>query len=125
MSFRDDALAGQHIVISGGCGGIGVGVVKKLTDHGARLTVNDLLEPEVAISRLSEAGVRTTAVNYFKGDMTKASDVEYLVKVGHEKFGPIHTALCHVGMVRSSPLIEWDEAAWDQLMSVNVKSAWL
>jgi NAD(P)-dependent dehydrogenase (short-subunit alcohol dehydrogenase family) len=39
MTFREDALAGQHIVISGGAGAIGVHIVKKLTDHGARMTV--------------------------------------------------------------------------------------
>ena len=30
MVFCNDALAGLHIVISGGCGAIGVGIVKKI-----------------------------------------------------------------------------------------------
>ena len=43
MVFCNDALTGVHIVISGGCGAIGVGIVKKLVAHGANLTVNDIL----------------------------------------------------------------------------------
>ena len=38
MVFRDDALAGLHIVISGGCGAIGLGIVKKIND--TRCTCN-------------------------------------------------------------------------------------
>ena len=48
MCFREDTLAGHHIVISGGCGAIGLGIVKKLTDHGARVTVNDILDTATA-----------------------------------------------------------------------------
>jgi NAD(P)-dependent dehydrogenase (short-subunit alcohol dehydrogenase family) len=125
MTFRDDALAGQHIVISGGCGGIGVGVVKMLTGHGAKMTVNDVLEPGDAASRLEEAGVKSNQITYVKADLTQAKDVDRLVKAAREKFGPIHTALCHVGMVISGPLIDYKEADWDHLMAVNVKSAWL
>ena len=44
MCFREDAIAERHIVISGGCGAIGLGIVKKLTEHGARVTVNDILD---------------------------------------------------------------------------------
>lgn len=29
MTFREDALAGQHIIISGGAGAIGVGMAKR------------------------------------------------------------------------------------------------
>ena len=52
MAFRNDALAGRHIVISGGCGAIGLGIVKKLRAHGAHLTVNDILSDQQATERL-------------------------------------------------------------------------
>jgi NAD(P)-dependent dehydrogenase (short-subunit alcohol dehydrogenase family) len=125
MSFRDDALSGQQIVISGGAGAIGVGVVKALTAHGAKMTVNDVIEPGEAQRRLSEVGVDLASIHYVKGDLTRSSDVQHFVESARAQFGAIHTALCHVGMVVSTPLLEFQEDEWDKIMAVNVKSAFL
>src|SRR5690349_19008728 len=106
MTFREDALAGRHILISGGCGAIGVGIVKKLTDHGARVTVNDLLEPAAAEGRLREAGVGMRNTAYVRADLTQEAEVEALVREAKARFGPIHTALCHIGTVIPKPILE-------------------
>jgi NAD(P)-dependent dehydrogenase (short-subunit alcohol dehydrogenase family) len=125
MPFREDALVGQHIVISGGGGAIGLGVVKTLTDHGANMTVNDILEPDTALARLREVGVTENRVAYVKADVTSSAEVARLIQVARAKFGPIHTALCHVGMVIPAPLLKFKESDWDQTMAVNVKTAFL
>lgn len=125
MPFRDDALAGQHIVISGGCGAIGLGVVKKLTDHGAMMTVNDLLPPDEALTRLRDYGMKMECVHYVGGDLTQSADVNRLIQEARAKFGSIHTALCHIGIVISAPLLEFKEEDWDATMAVNVKTAFL
>ena len=57
MAFHNDALAGLHIVISGGCGAIGLGIIKKLMAHGANVTVNDILSDQQAADRLSQNGI--------------------------------------------------------------------
>ena len=41
-------------MISGGCGAIGIGVVKKLTDHGASVTVNEGL-PLYVVARMERS----------------------------------------------------------------------
>jgi NAD(P)-dependent dehydrogenase (short-subunit alcohol dehydrogenase family) len=125
MSFREDALSDRHIVISGGCGAIGVGIVQALAAHGANVTVNDILAPAEAEARLREAGIPGDHVCYVRGDLTQAAEVEALVQAARARFGPIHTALCHVGMVAVGPLLEFAEAEWDRTMAVNVKTAFL
>jgi NAD(P)-dependent dehydrogenase (short-subunit alcohol dehydrogenase family) len=125
MCFREDALAGRHVVISGGCGAIGVVVVRKLVDHGASVTVNDLLEPTAAEARLREAGVDTERTTYVRADLTQTAEVDRLVAAARARFGPIHLALCHVGMVVAKPLLEYAEEDWDRTMDVNVKTAFL
>src|SRR5438034_10780850 len=109
MCFREDALAGRHIVISGGCGAIGVGIVKKLTDHGANVTVNDILEPAEAEARLRAAEIGPEKTSYVKADLTQAAEAESLVQTARARFGPVHTALCHVGMVIVKPLLEYSD----------------
>jgi NAD(P)-dependent dehydrogenase (short-subunit alcohol dehydrogenase family) len=125
MCFHEDALNGRHVVISGGCGAIGIGVVKKLTNHGANVTVNDILESAVAESRLRDTGANMEKLFYVKADLTQASQVGALVKAAQSKFGPIHTALCHIGMVIPKPLLEFETDEWDKTMAVNVKTAFL
>jgi NAD(P)-dependent dehydrogenase (short-subunit alcohol dehydrogenase family) len=125
MTFREDALAGRHIVISGGCGAIGVGIVKKLTDHGASVTVNDLLEPAAAQARLHEAGVSPEKMTYVQADLTESPEVDALIGAARSRFGPIHTALCHIGTVIPKPILEVTGEEWDRTMAVNVRTAFL
>ena len=125
MTFRSDALSGQHLIISGGVGAIGVGIIRKLTDHGANMTVNDLLDPATAQQRLAGSGIDMTRVRYFQGDLTKPDVVAQFIQVAQAAFGPVHTALCHVGMVIPGPILNITLAEWEQTQSVNVTTAFL
>jgi NAD(P)-dependent dehydrogenase (short-subunit alcohol dehydrogenase family) len=42
-----------------------------------------------------------------------------------EKLGPIHVLVNNAGMVSGGTLLEMQEDAWDQVMNVNLKGAWL
>lgn len=123
--FRADALSGQHIVISGGCGALGVPVIRALVNHGARMSVNDLLAESEAESRLHAAAIPARNVRYFRGDLAEGDTAARFVAYAQSEFGTIHTALCHAGMVVPGPLIDFSEENWDRTMSVNVKSAFL
>jgi len=80
MTFRPDALAGQHLVISGGAGALGIGIIKKLTDHGAVITVNDLIEDAEARSRLEEAGIDLEKTHYLAGDLTSKAGMNQMMR---------------------------------------------
>ncbi len=123
--FREDALRGQHIVISGGCGAIGLGVVKALTDHGAVMTVNDVIDAAEAADRLAGAGISSEKAAYVRGDLTVPADVDAFLAAAVNRFGKVHTALCHAGMVLAKPILEYEIADYDRTMAVNVKSAFL
>ncbi len=125
MTFRDDALSGQHILISGGCGAIGLAVVKALTGHGASLSVNDVIDPAEAQQRLTAAGIRPDRVTYIQADLTRKPEVLAYLQSARERFGPVHTVLCHAGMVVATPLVDYDESVYDRLMEVNLKAAFL
>jgi NAD(P)-dependent dehydrogenase (short-subunit alcohol dehydrogenase family) len=124
-TFHEDALSGQHIVITGGVGALGVAIVKALADHGATVTVNDIVDEDQGLKRLSAGGVKLDAVQYVPADVTREDEVARLLAVAKAKFGVIHTALCHVGMVESMPITEVTADVWERTMNVNVKSAFL
>ncbi|HVU14645.1 MAG TPA: SDR family oxidoreductase [Phototrophicaceae bacterium] len=125
MTFTKDALQGQHIVISGGAGALGLAIVKKLTDHGALMTVNDILEADEALSRLRDYGIDMERIVYIQADLTQKPEVERFVQGATERFGDIHTALCHAGIVTTGKLIDVDVADWDTVMAINLRAAML
>jgi NAD(P)-dependent dehydrogenase (short-subunit alcohol dehydrogenase family) len=125
MVFRDDMLSGQHMVISGGAGAIGVGVVKGLTDHGAHVTVNDVVAPDEAYARLAAAHVDPARYLYVPADLTQPAEVERFLGAARERFGVIHTALCHAGVVIAAPILDYALEHYDTTMAVNVRAAFL
>lgn len=125
MVFSSDALLGQHIIISGGAGAIGVGIVAALTQHGARVTINDLVTPLEAYKRLDAAGIDRTRIEYVRGDLTQPDQVSRFIEAARKRFDAIHTALCHAGIVQAAPILQVSEAEWDQHLAVNLKGAFL
>ncbi len=123
MTFREDALAGQHILISGGCGAIGLGVIRQLMAHGAHVSINDVIDPIAAAARLADMPL--DRFFYIPGDLTQPEAAQQVVQAARERFGPLHTALCHAGMVIPGPLLDYTAQDWDQVMAVNVKTAFL
>jgi len=114
MVFHPDALAGQHIALSGGCGALGVVIAERLRRHRAKLSVCDLVEPDPPPGDF-----------FFAGDLTKPEASRDFIAAARQRFGPIHTALCHVGVVAPGPLLEYDAADWDRTFEANVKTAFL
>ncbi len=55
MAIPSFSVAGQHVLISGGCGGIGSAFARAFLAHGASVTVTDLKPPS---DELSAAGAR-------------------------------------------------------------------
>jgi NAD(P)-dependent dehydrogenase (short-subunit alcohol dehydrogenase family) len=125
MVFREDALAGQHIVISGGAGAIGVAIVKRLTEHGAMVTVNDIIALDAINAALAQASVDSARVHAFSADLTQKMAVDGLIEAARARFGPVHAVCCHAGIVKATPLVQVAEADWDQVMDVNLKASFL
>jgi NAD(P)-dependent dehydrogenase (short-subunit alcohol dehydrogenase family) len=125
VTFREDALSGQHIIISGGCGALGVVIIQRLTEHGASVTVNDILNQDIALERLTAGGVSLDRVSYVQADLTIKDGVKSFVDGARQAFGPIHTALCHAGVVMSRALLDVEAEDWDKTLAINTRAAFL
>ena len=123
--FAKNLLAGQHVVISGGLGALGMAIVEGFIAHGARVSVNDIADPSAAAEAFQKYGFASSIVAYTQADLTVSAEVERFVQRARQSFGPITTVLCHAGIVISSPLIEASADLWDRTFDVNLKSAFL
>ena len=118
-------LASKVAIITGASAGIGRASAYVFAKEGARIAVADIDDA---------GGEETAAVIKADGgeaifvhtDVSKASNVEHLVQATVAKFGRIDIFFNNAGTIEGIDLCEaMDEAAWDNIFAVDVKSIFL
>lgn len=117
-------LTRKVAVVTGGSRDIGRAVCIKLAGEGAKVVINYLNSESDAQETkrlIDEAGGICTIV---KGDMTKWEDVQHLFAETAAAFGSQVHILVNVvgGLLARKPIEEQDEAWYNQVMDVNLKS---
>ena len=120
-------LEGKVAIVTGGSRDIGRAVSLKLASEGAKVVVNYFDNEEDAKTTqgmIAELGAESIIV---QGDMTKEADVKRIVAEAQKAFGQdIHVLINVVGgIVGRKKITEQDEAWYNFLMDVNMKSCWL
>ncbi|WNJ20473.1 3-oxoacyl-ACP reductase family protein [Pontibacter sp. G13] len=120
-------LKGKVAIVTGGSRDIGRQVSLKLAALGANVVVNYLNNEEAADKTISLIeGMEGNAIK-FKGDMTKQTDIDAMMAASKEAFGDHVDILVNVagGLIARKKIDEMDEAFWDSVMDINLKSAFL
>lgn len=120
-------LEGKVAIVTGGARDIGRAVSLKLASEGAKIVVNYFDNEEdakVTQGMIAELGAESIIV---QGDMTKDADVKRIVAEAIKAFGQEIHVLVNVvgGIVGRKKITEQDEAWYNFLMDVNMKSCWL
>lgn len=121
MNYDIFSIKDKVIAVTGGCGGIGSGLVRGLADLGARVAVldrsSDKLEKMLASLR-EETGaeLRGYVVN-----ITDESDVAATFDEIEEDFGCVYGLINCAGTSFVAPLSEMPMERWQSVMDVNVK----
>ena len=120
-------LEGKVAIVTGGARDLGSAVSVKLAAEGAKVCLNYFDNPEDAaetVKMIEAEGGQAIAV---QGDMTKAADVKNLFEKAVEAFGDTVHVLVNVvgGIVGRKLIVEQDEAWYDFLMDVNMRSVFL
>ncbi|MCZ6460186.1 MAG: SDR family oxidoreductase [Gammaproteobacteria bacterium] len=118
-----DRLNGKVAVITGGGGGIGRAAAALFVAEGANVVLVDIDERALA-EVVSEIG--SNQVSAFVADVTSAADNAAMVACAEERYGGLDIFLANAGIEGDvAPLIDYDEARFDQVMNVNVKGVFL
>src|SRR6266540_383834 len=112
-------LDGKVAIVTGGAGGFGEGIVRLFVAEGARVLIADI-EHARAQKLAAELGSRVNAV---RCDVAKSADVFAAVKTCVDAFGPPDIVVNNAGTThRNQPMLDVDEATFDKVFAVNVKS---
>jgi len=107
------------IVITGASSGIGAALAELLSQNGAQLALAARREHELS-AVAARAGAEALAIT---ADVTRRSDVERLAAECLARFGRIDVWINNAGRGISRSVLELSEQDFDEMMSVNVKSA--
>lgn len=113
------ALAGKIAIVTGAGGGFGEGIARAYVEAGARVIVADI-KADAAQRVAQELGAAASA---FTVDVTNKSQVEGLIRHCVDTFGSPHIVVNNAGTThKNRPMLEVDEATFDRVFAVNVKS---
>lgn len=125
MSNQID-LSNKVAVVTGGGRDIGRSISLALANAGAAVAINYNSSAEQAEAVAREITARGGKAVAIKADVSKASDAKRLIAEATRAFGKIDILVNNAGgMVARKKMEEMDEAFWDQVMALNLKSVFL
>ena len=118
------SLAQRAAIVTGSTSGIGLAIARALAKEGASVLINGFGDPEEIerIRRGIEAEFSVRAA-YSGADMQKPDEIAGMVRAGEEAFGGIDILVNNAGIQHVSPIEEFPVEKWDQIIAINLSSA--
>ncbi len=107
-------------LITGSGSGIGEGVAKRLSQNGAKIVINDVVQDKIdrVVEEIKVAGGEAIGMNI---DITKKDQVDEMFKKTVETFGRIDILVNNAGVSRDKGILKLTEADWDFVLDINLK----
>jgi len=115
---------GKVAVVTGGASGIGQACCREFAERNAAVAVVDR-NPKTGQQTVEELRRKGGAAEFFGVDVTLSAQVEKAVSDIVAKFGGIDILVNNAGIQRYGTATSISEAEWDEVMNVNLKSAFL
>jgi 3-oxoacyl-[acyl-carrier protein] reductase len=115
-------FAGRVAFVTGGCRGIGKGIVELFAQEGAKVALIDLNEEALSETtrELTEKGYDV----YSKvANVVDAEQVERAVKEVYEAFGSVDILVNNAGVIRDNLLFKMTDADWQMVMDVHLRGS--
>tara|TARA_B100000427_G_scaffold329003_1_gene343672 strand:- start:1782 stop:2546 length:765 start_codon:yes stop_codon:yes gene_type:complete len=117
-------LKGKKAIITGGASGMGKATAELFANEGAEIAILDINESEgeKTINKIKKNGGRGF---FLKTDVSKSKEVNKSINNIIKNFGEINILFNHAGTIIVKPMHKTTEKDYDNLMDINVRSAFL
>ncbi|MGP0068083.1 MAG: SDR family NAD(P)-dependent oxidoreductase [Isosphaeraceae bacterium] len=118
-------LSGKVAIVTGGNGGIGLGIALGLAQAGAKVAIlgrNTAKSEAAAVEIRSQTGVETLVVT---ADVSSADDIERAADETLKRFGRADILFNNAGINIRRPPQEMTLAEWNEVLNANLTSAFL
>ena len=116
-------LEGKTALVTGAARGIGKAIALRLAEEGCNIAFTDLVlneQTDCLLSELRDKGVRAEA---YAVDAADYDAVHQNVAQVQNDFGVIDILVNNAGITRDTLLVRMTEQQWDDVLRVNLKSA--
>jgi NAD(P)-dependent dehydrogenase (short-subunit alcohol dehydrogenase family) len=118
-------LRGKVVIVTGGTSGIGREAAVLFAKAGAKVVVAGRREAEGKETMDLVRGAGGEGL-FVKTDVSRAAEVQELVRKTVEKFGRLDVAFNNAGIEGNwIPIVEQSEEDWDRTIDINLKGVWL
>ena len=118
-------MAGKVALVTGGNRGIGAAISLALAQAGCDVAVNfrsRLEDAEEIVGKIRALGRRAVAVQV---DVSRSDRIGTMVQLIEHDLGAVNILVNNAGISRPQKLEDITEADWDEIIDVNLKSAFL
>ena len=117
-------LKNKVAIVTGSGKGIGEGIALCFAEEGAKVVVNDLSEPDArrTLDAIKSKGGQGALVI---GNVASPDVARKMAEVAVKEFGTVDIRVNNAGISRSQPLDEIRQEDWDELIAVNLTSAFM
>ena len=114
-------LTGKFALITGSSRGIGKHLAQGLGEAGATVIINGVNPQTVdeCVAELSAQNIKAVGKPF---DVTDSDSVNGAIEDIESNVGPIDILINNAGIQRRTPLLECDDATWEEVMSTNLAS---
>lgn len=119
MSSSPFDLTGRVAIVTGGNGGIGLGMATGLAQAGAAIVIaaRDQKKSAEAAERLQRLGARVATVEV---DVQKQSSVEHMVKAALDRFERVDILVANAGINIRKPPQDFSPEEWQSVLDINL-----
>ena len=116
-------LDGKVALVTGAAKGIGKAVALKFASEGADIAFTDLVINEVAQQTVAELEAFGHKVKAYASNAASFEQTHEVVAQVLADFGRIDVLVNNAGITKDGLMLRMDEAQWDAVINVNLKSA--
>ena len=114
-------MTARVALVTGGTGGIGTAICKKLADMGHKVATNYRNEEKTQawLQDMRAQGCEFTAV---QGDVASPEEAEALVREVEAKLGPVDILVNNAGITRDTTFHRMSALHWNEVINTNLNS---
>jgi len=117
-------LRDQVAIVTGSTSGIGEAIARRFAAEGARVAVvgRNRERGDTVVRSITKAG---GTAQFFAADVTSDDAVRDLLQAVIERFGTLSIVVNNAGLSVPGTVVDITPAQWDEVFSLNVRSAYL
>jgi 3-hydroxybutyrate dehydrogenase len=113
-------LTRNTALVSGSTIGIGLGIANALAGQGANTVLNGFGDSEGPKAEIAALGVK---VEHHGADMSRAGDIEDMMKFAASRFGRVDVLVNNAGIQHVAKVEDFPAERWDAVIAINLSSA--